>query len=217
MPDARLGRQGRQPCGESLHPVAGHVRLQRGPDPLVRREGVRVDAGEDGPQPEPRATGQDPDAATGPERLQRGQGVGPEVGDGVRLVCIDEVEAVVDDPQPLLGRRLGGADVEVAVDLPRVGRHDLGGDPAGEQAFRERDREPGLAGGGRAADDDERGEGHAGSGQPAAEGVRPSVVDRHPDLAPEQVRRTRDVDELVLAGPPGEVREARGQQGEGVP
>ena len=71
-----------------------------------------------------------------PSASSAAEGVGAEVGDGVRLVRVDEVEAVVDDPRPLLGRRLGGADVEAAVDLPRVGRDDLGRDPAREQALR---------------------------------------------------------------------------------
>jgi hypothetical protein len=43
--------------------------------------------------------------------------VRPELGDGIRLVGLDQVDAVVDDPLPLLGRGLGRADVEAPVDL----------------------------------------------------------------------------------------------------
>ncbi len=49
-----------------------------------------------------------------------------EVGDAERLVGVDEVEAVVRDPRPLRGGRLGRADVQAAVDLARIGRDDLG-------------------------------------------------------------------------------------------
>ena len=48
----------------------------------------------------------------------------------------DHVEQVVRHARALLGRRLGGADVHVAVDLHRVGVHDLAA-----EAHRELDRE----------------------------------------------------------------------------
>ena len=56
-----------------------------------------------------------------------------EVGDGERLVRIDEIEAVMWNAVPLLARRLGRPDVQAAVDLPRVGRDDLGGNAVVEQ------------------------------------------------------------------------------------
>ena len=82
--------------------------------------------------------------------------VGREVGDGEGGVGLDEVEAVVDDPAPLGERRLRRPDVEPAVDLARVGRDDLGGDPLPRQALGDVDREARLAGRGGARDDEER-------------------------------------------------------------
>jgi len=63
----------------------------------------------------------------------------------------------MDDAGPLRHGRLRRADVEPAIDLARVGRDDL--DRAAKlvaQRERETDREAGLAGRGRPADDDER-------------------------------------------------------------
>jgi hypothetical protein len=81
-------------------------------------------------------------------------GGGPRVGrvaaGVVRLVGAHHVEQVVRDARALLERRLGGPDVEVAVDLHRVGVHDLAAEAQGEL-----DRERRLAGGGRARHDDD--------------------------------------------------------------
>jgi hypothetical protein len=79
-----------------------------------------------------------------------------EVGDAERRVGLDEIETVVDDTPAFRGGRLGRPDVEAPVDLARIGRDDLriaAGRPQGE---RELDGEARLAGGGRAADYDER-------------------------------------------------------------
>ena len=84
-----------------------------------------------------------------------------EVRDAERLIGVDEVEAVVDDPPPLLGRRLGRADVQAAVHLPRVGGDHLGRAPIGDQPLGEDDGEPGLAGRRGTADHDERRDGQA--------------------------------------------------------
>src|SRR6185369_14324975 len=84
-----------------------------------------------------------------------GAGVSGEVGEAERLIRLDEVQAVMRDPAAFVEGRLRGADVEAAVDLAGVGGDDLGGDPLPRQALRDVDREPGLAGGGRAGDDEE--------------------------------------------------------------
>ena len=73
-----------------------------------------------------------------------------------RLIGVDEVEPVMRDAPALGRRRLRGPDVEAAIDLPRVGRDDLGGDPLPHQALRDVDREPGLAGRRGAGDDEQR-------------------------------------------------------------
>ena len=65
---------------------------------------------------------------------------------------------MVRDAAPLVGRELGGADVHAAVDLHRVGVDDLAA-----EALREVEREPRLAGGGRADDGDDRRPWHAAS------------------------------------------------------
>ena len=65
---------------------------------------------------------------------------------------LDEVEAVMRDAAPFRERDLGRADVEAAIHLPRVGRDDLGA----RDRLCEVQREAGLAGRGRAGDDDQR-------------------------------------------------------------
>jgi hypothetical protein len=136
--------------------VLGQVGLQPGTDAVVRGQRIRVDARHDGTQPEAGAARENSHAAARPEGAQGAQSVVAELGDGVRLVGLDEVEAMVDDAATLFGRRLRGADVEAPVHLPRVGGDHLGGDPADDEVLRERDGEPGLPGGGGAADDEER-------------------------------------------------------------
>ncbi len=90
---------------------------------------------------------------------QDGPGVVREVGDGEALVRIDEIESRVRNPGAVGGADLGRADVETAVDLPGVGRDDRDRPPLGQLSFRQADGESGLAGGGRAGDDEERRDG----------------------------------------------------------
>ncbi len=79
-----------------------------------------------------------------------------EVGERERLVRVDEVEPMVRHAGSIGRGRLGGPDVEPAVDLARVGRDDLGGDALGGERLGEADRQAGLAGRRGAGDDEER-------------------------------------------------------------
>ena len=71
-------------------------------------------------------------------------------GDRERLGRVDVVDEVVRGARKLLGARLGRADVQVLVDLARVGRDDLAAEPLDEV-----DGERGLADAGRAGQDDD--------------------------------------------------------------
>ncbi len=71
-------------------------------------------------------------------------------GDRRGLGDIQHVELVVRDPATLGDRQFCGADVHAAVELHRVGIHDLATDPLGH-----RQRQRRLSGAGR-ADDRER-------------------------------------------------------------
>ena len=65
-------------------------------------------------------------------------------GHAERLVRIDEVEPVMRDPRPVGGAHLGRSDVEPAVHLARVGRHDLGGRPCRASQSASRSESPVL-------------------------------------------------------------------------
>src|SRR5439155_16233916 len=78
-----------------------------------------------------------------------GGGGGAEAGRVERLLGIDEVEAVVPDAGALGGARLRRPDLETAIDLPRVGGHDLAAERLGELEAKRR-----LAARGRADDAD---------------------------------------------------------------
>ena len=105
------------------------------------------------------------------------------------------------------GGGLGRPDVEAAEDLARIGRDDRR--RAGRRADRlgEADRELGLAGGGRPADDDEgrhaRRVGHA-SDERTPQRVWPGVVDPDDDRPADQRRLAGQVDELVGARAAGQ-------------
>jgi hypothetical protein len=71
-------------------------------------------------------------------------------GDGVVVTGIRDVDAVMRDA-PLPDRQLGGPDVHAAVDLHRVGRHDLATQPDREVLAQGR-----LAHTGRPDDGDDR-------------------------------------------------------------
>ena len=160
VPEIGAGGEGRrrcpQPGRQRVDPVRGQGCVQPRANRGVKRERVGVDAREHGAQPETGPAGEDADAAVLAQGRQGTERMRAEVGDRERLVRVHEVDAVVDDPCPLLGRGLGRADVQAAEHLSRVGGDDLGRDAACEQPFRERDGKAGLAGGGGSADDDER-------------------------------------------------------------
>ena len=111
---------------------------------------------------------------------------------------------------------LGRADVEAAEDLARIGRDDLGRPASAMSASASRDRQAGLAGRGRAGDDDERRcaarsrawrrRPGAGSGEGSPERVRAGVVDADRRRATRAASPARSRwTSLLLAGPAGEV------------
>ena len=72
------------------------------------------------------------------------------VGGGEGLVGVDEVQTVVWHPRAFGRTGLVGTDIQAAIDLPGVGGDDLQPvDPVGEL-----ERQRGLAGRGRTAEDD---------------------------------------------------------------
>ncbi len=110
------------------------------------------EAAEQRPEPEPRAAHDDGEGAAGGDggdRFVGQRGVAHRVD---RLVRVDHVDEVVGYAPQLLGRRLGGADVEAAVDLHAVGADDLAA-----EGLREGDRQPGLSDGGRTGQHHDRG------------------------------------------------------------
>ena len=140
----------------ALQAIGREVGADLRPDRGVGRQAGRIEPLHDRAQVEPGAPGQDRHAIPRVERGQDIRDVGVEGRDGEDLVGIDEIEPVVDDPGPVLGGGLGRADVQPAIDLPGVGGDDLGVTAVGQERLGQRDRQAGLAGGGRAAEDDER-------------------------------------------------------------
>ena len=111
---ASAGASAASRAGERLEPVALEVAPRSPPGPSGvrraarpcrcrrRRRAARTRCRRRGSPIPPRS----------PRARERGRARGPELGDAERLVGIHEVEAVVDDPSPLRGRRLRRADVE---------------------------------------------------------------------------------------------------------
>src|SRR5262249_6066155 len=99
--------------------------------------------------PAPAANDREP-AARG-DALDDGTGLPRPPAGGERLPGICDVDRVIGDLRPLLSRRLGGADVETAINREGVRRNDLPAEP-------ERDlvRGGALAGPGSAEDDEKR-------------------------------------------------------------
>ncbi len=139
----------------------GEPRVQRGPAEARRlvlepgaERGIAAGRGdhavEERAQVEPGAARDDGEPAARGDVRDRGVGERDEARRVHALPRLDHVEEVMGRERALLGRRLRGADVEPAVDLLRVGVHDLAADAA-----REGDGERRLAGRGRPGDDDE--------------------------------------------------------------
>ena len=78
-------------------------------------------------------------------------------GDSRLVGDIEHVKEMVWDATSFAHRDLGGADVHAAVELHRVGVHDLGAAPALDKRGGEIERKSGLAGAGRPDDGDEAG------------------------------------------------------------
>ena len=87
------------------------------------------------------------------DRLDVGGGGLLVARDRRRLGDVEDVELVVRDAATLGDRQLRGADVHAAVELHRVGVHDL----AAARRFGDGERQRGLAGAGRADDRDAAG------------------------------------------------------------
>ena len=153
---ARFGCDRPKPLDERLEPDREELRLEPGADLGIGRQRLGRDPAGDGPQVQPGAADEDREPAPLPDPGERRAGVGREVGDGERLVGSTRSRPWCGMPRRSVDRRLRRPDVEAAVDLSRVGRDDLGGDPLPRQARRDVDREPGLAGRRRAGDDEQR-------------------------------------------------------------
>ena len=130
-------RDGREPTRSGLDAGGEHLALDPGTDVGVMRESVRVEATGDRAQVESGATDQDRQPAARADSGKGARRLRNEVGDGKRLVRVDEVETVMRHPRPVGRRHLGRPDVEAAVDLSRVGRDDFGWNPFSGQPLRE--------------------------------------------------------------------------------
>ena len=136
----QLGVQRRDAdLGEPGLPPGPHLRVGGRERPVVEQ---RLDV-------EHRAADDDRHRSARRDRLDVGGGGLLVAGDGRGLGDVEHVELVVRDAAPFAGRQLGGADVHAAVELHRVGVHDLAAEPLGDV-----ERQRRLAGAGRADDRD---------------------------------------------------------------
>ncbi len=157
--------QGRCERGQPLHerrqPVGRELRLEPLSELRVVRQRLEVEAARHGPQVQPSAADEQRDTTLRGHAGQHLPGVRHEVGQREPFRWIDEVETLVGDARPVGGVYLGRADVQAAIHLPRIGRDDRRGPAFCDERLRQPDPELGLAGRGRARDDDERwGVGH---------------------------------------------------------
>ena len=139
-----------QPGVQRGRPDLGELGLQPAPD-------RRVGAGElepvhDRAGVERRAADQHRGAPGAAELRDRRPRPPLELRDRRRVADGERVEQVVRDAAALGDRQLRRTDVHAAVDLHRVGVHDLAAEPLGEV-----ERQAGLAGRGRADDGHDRG------------------------------------------------------------
>ncbi len=129
-PVARLdpGRRRRvHPPQEPVEPRVAVAFRDRGQPPAQRlvARGPLEETGEQGAQVEARPSGDDGQAPAAPDVLQRVPRQPRGVGGGEGLVRLDHVQQVVPHLPLLLRGRLGGADVQAAVDLLAVAGDDL--------------------------------------------------------------------------------------------
>ncbi len=117
----------------------GGVLRGRGEESVEQRAGVEAGA-----------TGEDGQGVAFGELGENGAGVAGVVAGGAGLGGVVKVEQVVRDEEALRGRRLGGADLHVAVDGDGVAGEDFA-----LEMPRESKRESGFAGGGGAEEGDE--------------------------------------------------------------
>ena len=205
---ASAGRDAPQAGGERGHPVAGQLRLELRADAGVRRQGVGVDPERTRPgartrsrRPGSRCRPARPAPPSAAERERRGSRPPSTAGRARR------------------GRSRGGRPAPAPRRSPWPCRCRGRGRPAASPRRRSRpgSRAPasrsasamasaGLAGGGRPADDDERREAQARVPR-SAYGPAWSIATR--TSRPSSVGRPRDVDQLVLARAPQQVRRRR--------
>ncbi len=208
-------------------PSSASVASSSGADGRVVRQGVRVDARGHGPQPEPRAAGEDPDAAAAAQRPQAHRARVPgsprpcTARRDPRGRCRDgrRVPAPRASPWPSRCRGRGTP----AANRRRRSPTGCRGRPAAPRArWRGRSCRSRSARRGRSAAPARRARTprarapRPGSGERAPERVRPAVLHADPHELADQRRRARDVDELALARPAGEVGDALGQVRERV-
>ena len=130
--------------------VSGEVGFQRGTQSVVvGREAEVVD---DARHVQSRAADEDRVAAARVDLTDRGAGGILIPGDGRLVGHLEHVEQVVRDAAALGDGKLRRPDVHAAVQLHRVGVHDLGGPAALCEGGGQTQRQVGLAGAGGADD-----------------------------------------------------------------
>src|ERR1700719_2065972 len=124
---------------EPLLPARGHGGVRRGKSPVVQQ---RLDV-------EHGSAGDDGHRAVPEDGVDVRGGAALVVRDGRGLGHVEHVQLMVCDAAPLLGGQLRGPDVHTAVELHRVGIHDLAA-----HTFGNRERQLRLAGARRPDDRD---------------------------------------------------------------
>src|SRR5271169_1070119 len=110
---------------------------------------------------------------------QRSTGLTGVFAGGERFAGLDNIDKVMGDACAVLARRLGGADLKVAINGDRVATDYLAG-----ELLHEPDGKGGLAGGGGSKDNDKEGlreGGQIGRHSPSAPGYGPAEADESDD------------------------------------
>ena len=147
--------------GEDFVEMHGTALLGAAAEAVAKFFGARGgvgEASEEGAEVESCAGGEDGEFRAAAEIVEGEEGAAAVVAGGEDFVGLDEVDEVMRDAALIARLNLGGADVEVAIDLRGIADEDFAVEALGEF-----DGEGGFAGGGGAEDDDEaRGRGGCG-------------------------------------------------------
>jgi hypothetical protein len=140
-------------AGEDFVQVRCAALLCAAPQTLAqffRTRGSVGEAFEEGAEVESCTGGEDGQLVATAKIVEREERVAAIVAGGENFVGLDEIDEVMCDALPIALGNLGGADVEVAIDLRRIADEDFAVEALGEF-----DAERGFAGGGGAEDDDQ--------------------------------------------------------------